>query len=300
MILQNLLSKVEEAAEKLGSMPQMNLPKRLDVLQAGSIFDGGNDASTHSADVRRTVAEVQTEAALTSIKDLITMHMNKQKDNNTTRFLFAASRNDIQTIGLMCERGFDSNSADYDSRTALMVASMKGNVEAVMKLLEYQASPNLVDMHGSSALYEAAKNGHESTMKVLLKHGADLCMDESQAASTLCQAVFDGDILTLRRLLKARILVDAGDYDRRTAVHIAAAEGNVAALKVLVEFGADLTVRDRWNNTIDDEAERANAGHVIEYLKTLKSSRQAHARTGDGNDGPVQSPENLESTSQDG
>ena len=204
------------------------------------------------------------------MQDLVQMHINKQKDDHTTRFLFAASRDDTTTISLMCGQGFDPDSADYDNRTALMVASMKGNTEAVIKLLEYQANPNRVDMHGSSALYEAAKNGHETTMDALLKHGAELCMDESQAASTLCQTVFDSDILTLRRLLRARIQINASDYDKRAAVHIAAAEGNVAALKVLVELGADLTLKDRWNNSIEDEAKAANAGPVLEYLKTLK------------------------------
>jgi ankyrin repeat protein len=34
-------------------------------------------------------------------------------------------------------------------------------------------------------------------------------------------------------------LVNAADYDRRTAAHIAAAEGNFVAFKLLVEFGCD-------------------------------------------------------------
>jgi ankyrin repeat protein len=127
-------------------------------------------------------------------------------------------------------------------------------------------------VHGTSALYEAAKHGHESTMTELLKHDAKLCMDESQAASSLCQAVFNGDILTLRQLLQAHIQVNASDYDGRTAGHIAASEGNVAALRVMVEFGADLTLKDRWKNTALDDAKRVNAGQLLEFLKILESS----------------------------
>ena len=76
----------------------------------------------------------------------------------------------------------------------------------------------------------------------------------------------------LKRLCKAGINVNAGDYDRRRAVHIAASEGNLAAVRVLVECGADLTVRDRWDNTIEDEARRANAVRLIEFLDGLKKS----------------------------
>jgi CRP-like cAMP-binding protein len=269
-ILKNLLTKVEGMAEKLGTRPSVALPTRIEILRAGSLYDTGIDSSESHFDSRQsTIAAVQTSAALTAIQDLIKMHMNKLKDDHTTRFLFAASRGDTATITLMCENGFDPNSSDYDMRTALMVAAFKGNTETVKKILEYQANPNLTDMHGTTALYEAARNGHESTVDVLLEHGAELCMSEGQAASTLCQIVFDGDILKLRRLMKAKIQVNAGDYDGRTAAHIAAAEGNVAALKALVEFGADLELKDRWNNSIRDEAKRANAGHVLEFLKTL-------------------------------
>lgn len=275
MILQNLLAKVEEAAARIGSEPTVELPKKLEVLRAGSMFDATSTASpsSHAIEVDQAVASAQNQAAMTAIRDLVKMHIEKQRDDHTTRFLFAASRGDTSTISLMCDQGFDPNSADYDRRTAMMVAAMKGNTEAVAKILEYQANPNLVDVHGSSALYEAARNGHESTMDELLGAGAKLCMDESLAASTLCQAVFDGDTLLLRRLLRAQIQVDASDYDKRTAAHIAAAEGNVTALKVLVEFGANLRLADRWGNTVDDEAERAdaNGGQLLGYLGTLQS-----------------------------
>ena len=159
-----------------------------------------------------------------------------------------------------------------DKRTALMVASMNGEAEAVAKLLEYNASVNLTDMHGASALYEAAKNGHEAIVDSLIRHGAKLSMDEGLAASTLCQAVYNGDIPLLKRLLHAQIQVDAADYDERTASMIAAVEGNVAALKVLVEAGADLTLKDRWGNTIRSEAENAKSSQVLKYLDSLKGS----------------------------
>jgi ankyrin repeat protein len=149
---------------------------------------------------------------------------------------------------------------------------LKGNTDAVKTILGYNADPNLTDVHGSSALYEVVKNAHEKTMDLLLEYAAELCMKESMAASVLCQAVFDGDILFLKRLLRANIQINASDYDKRTAAHIAAAEGNVAALRVLFERGADLTLEDRWKNTVRDEAGKANSGKLTEYLTTIKAA----------------------------
>lgn len=241
-ILANLLEKVEDMARDASAQTDVNLPKSLHKLRAGSMFDD----SSHGGEVRRTVASAQNEAALSKIQDLVKMHIAKQQDENTTRFLFAASRNDTATIALMCEQGFDPNSADYDSRTALMVASMKGNVEAVKTILEYHANPNLVDMHGSSALYEAARNGHEETAEVLLQHGGKISMDESLAASTLCQCVFSGDMLTLRRLLRAGIPVNAADYDKVGSVSLVF---TIAVFAAYSNVGSDLVSCVRQTET---------------------------------------------------
>eukprot|EP00985_Skeletonema_marinoi_P028341 scaffold24588_cov88-Skeletonema_marinoi.AAC.1 len=123
-------------------------------------------------------------------------------------------------------------------------------------------------MHGSSALLEATKNGHDDIMKLLFEYEASLCMPDSQAAALLCCAVYDGDILLIKRLLKAGINVNAADYDKRTASHIAAAEGNAAAIRILAEHGADLSVADRWGNTVQDEAAKRNKdkGKLFAFL----------------------------------
>ena len=132
--------------------------------------------------------------------------------------------------------------------------------------------PNLTDMHGTSALYEATKNNNEQIAGILLQHGGELSMNESFAASTLCQTVFDGDTMLLKRLLRAKIQPDASDYDKRTAAHIAASEGNTAAFKLLVEYGADISRKDRWGNTAKSEAERAKSGAILKYIDSRKNT----------------------------
>lgn len=264
-ILNNLLTKIEKIALDL-----QILEKAPSILRTGSLFYNSPMRGSYGAFNEHFHNAHQKQETLATIRDLVTMHMRRQKDDQTTRFLFAASRGDTSTISLMCDQGFDPNSADYDSRTALMVSSMKGNTDVVKLILEFNSNPNMVDVHGSSALYEAVKNGHDNTMHTLLLHGADLCMEENRAASVLCQAVSDGDIIFLKRLLRAGIQANAMDYDKRTASHIAAAEGNMTALKVLVDLGADITLEDRWGNTIKDEACNAKTNRILDFIKSIQ------------------------------
>ena len=303
-LLQNLLAKVRRMAQEEAAPPTKAVataPTTTTTTSTTTTASTSTSSATESdgtsksvrfeqsetpdEDGPQTQRQFQLQAAEATVEDLIQMHVNKIKDDRTTRFLFAASRGDLSTLHIMLNQGMDPNSSDYDRRTGLMVAAMKGQTEVVVKLLEFNANPNMVDMHGTSALREAAMNGHEEALQVLLDHDATLCLSESQAASVLCQAVFDGDVMRLRHLIRAGIQVNAGDYDRRTGVHIAAAEGNLAALKVLVEEGgASLEVKDRWNNSVMDEAKASNSGKVVEYLsahdlasKYIRNNNLPHA-----------------------
>lgn len=66
---------------------------------------------------------------------------------------------------------------------------------------------------------------------------------------------------------------------RRSALHVAAAEGNLRAVQVLVEEGgADMGLMDRWGNTALDDARRVDASAVIDYLQVRLAGRRGAAR----------------------
>jgi ankyrin repeat protein len=56
----------------------------------------------------------------------------------------------------------------------------------------------------------------------------------------------------------------------RIAFHVAASEGKVAAVKVLVEWGADPFVKDRWNHSVNDAAKNSNSIKVMKFLDSIK------------------------------
>jgi hypothetical protein len=68
-------------------------------------------------------------------------------------------------------------------------------------------------------------------------HVCRLGMDGNAVAGLMCTAVFEGDLVKLRRLLRSGAPPNAADYDKRCALHIAGAEGSLAAVKLLVEEG---------------------------------------------------------------
>ena len=82
---------------------------------------------------------------------------------------------------------------------------------------------------------------------------------EKSGSAELCEAASKGDVQRLRYLVNVlKVNVDEGDYDKRTAIHLASSEGLLDVAKCLVlDLSANHSPVDRWGNTPLDDAMRS-------------------------------------------
>jgi len=77
--------------------------------------------------------------------------------------------------------------------------------------------------------------------------------------------------------LDGKIDFNITDYDKRTSLHLSAAEGHFDVVKYLVsEKNVEIKVKDRWGNTPLSEAQHGESDDYIEivnFLKTVKVGR---------------------------
>jgi glutaminase len=62
-------------------------------------------------------------------------------------------------------------------------------------------------------------------------------------------------------------MVNAYDYDGRTALGVAASEGNIEAVKYLVTHGANPNHKDFRSNNAFDDAKREGHKEILNYLE---------------------------------
>jgi ankyrin repeat protein len=166
-----------------------------------------------------------------------------------TALMFAARQGSLEAARALADAKASLDLADPDGTTALVLAIINGHFDTAAMLAEKGANPNLADSTGMAALYAAvdmstlgeiygrpprASTGTVSALdliRILLKHGAD--PNAALKSATLYRAHTPGEPALA---------------EGTTPLMRAAKNGDVAAMRVLLENGADLA-RAQKNGT---------------------------------------------------
>ncbi len=154
---------------------------------------------------------------------------------------------------------------EEDDAVEVFAADRQNNYYSVQKKLHRRTSS------GVSALDNTDHNRKGSG---ILAARRDIEMDDDvfAAGCKLLLAAARGDLNMVRRLLQDQnnnITVNFRDYDRRTALHVAASEGHLHMVKCLVEeFDCMINRSDRWGGSPLDDAHRHRNMDVVLYLRS--------------------------------
>ena len=151
-----------------------------------------------------------------------------------------AARGDCAALRELLGSGAPVDEMDYDRRTAIHLAASQGHLEAVTLLIdEAGADPSPVDRWGGTPLDDAIRSGHGEVVAFLLGRGAKKGQRRVGARSAtemksaqLCDSAARGELERLRAMVEREGYdVDLGDYDHRTAIHLAASEGMLGVVR---------------------------------------------------------------------
>jgi len=130
------------------------------------------------------------------------------------------------------------------------LAASEGAARVVELLVQNGAEVNAKDRWGGTPLRDAVRHGHEKLARYLVSHGGMLGFDEVAASSELCEMARSGSLDIIKLMITCGAPVDAQDYDSRTALHLACAEGNLPIVSYLLRgAGANINALDRWGST---------------------------------------------------
>lgn len=175
--------------------------------------------------------------------------------------------------------GAEAKFADYDKRTPLHLSCAEGHPDVTQLLLINGGDPMSKDRFGTTPVDEAVKNDHDELLELLVRYGgcvpARLLSKEDadyQYGMDLVTHASRGRMEKVRYLIEQGASVGFGDYDRRTALHLACAEGHSGVVLALLKAGADPMYEDRWGVSSFDEAQRNMHEEMIMVMKKFQAS----------------------------
>jgi uncharacterized protein len=198
-----------------------------------------------------------------------------------TALHFAAREGDVETGRVMLDAGVDVNIVDADNTTPLVVSILNKHYTFAKYLLDHGADPNILDAHGRAALYALLdmRNQDYSALPSRKENDPLPSLD-------LMQALLDRHAnpnTQLTKNLPGRSGMDSGDItldQGATPLMRAARSGDHAALRILLDHGADPKLTTKDGNTAflfaagvgyRDKNTRGSESDALEGLKALRA-----------------------------
>jgi len=174
--------------------------------------------------------------------------MSREPDPSERKRVFAAARaGDVETVRRAFAAGFDPGTMDDDGRTVHQIGKAAGDAAIELLAREFQereTRPPEV-RQAVEAILDAAEHGRADELARLLDTHPDLIDARGgnfQKQTALHKAAWRNREACVRLLLERGADVRIRDYgDNATALHFAAEAADFAIVQALVEAGSDVT-----------------------------------------------------------
>ncbi len=197
------------------------------------------------------------------------------EDRERAALSIAAEAGQVEMLKLLVEHGADVNRSDTSlyHATALHEAAAGGQVEAARYLVSQKAVVDAPGYEKATPLHAAAKEGAAAVVELLLASGADVNSRDASNYTALQKAASRKDTAVLQALVK-------GGAEIGYVLHDVLARNNLEAARILIEHGADLTLRDETGSQPLHIAVDRRLAEAVALL--LKAGARADAVDTDG------------------
>jgi ankyrin repeat protein len=179
-------------------------------------------------------------------------------------FFVAIKRDDPQAINVLLRRGFDPNTLDPKGLNGLYLALRDQSLKAAGALIAWpKTDVETRTAQDESPLMMASLKGNLDLVRKLIDRGADV---NKPGWAPLHYAATNGHLQIMALLLDENAYIDAASPNGTTPLMMAAHYGSAAAVKLLLEAGADPTIRNQLGLTAIDFAYRVNRTEAAEMI----------------------------------
>jgi uncharacterized protein len=182
-------------------------------------------------------------------------------------FFKAAAIDNESVMVALALRGFDLNTRNESGETALMVALREDSPKVVAFLLTQRSvKVEQRNSQGESPLMIAAIKGRLASAKRLIQRGAEVNKTGWTPLHYAASRAETDSVEMARLLLEHHAYIDAESPNRSTPLMLAAMYGHADVVRLLLEEGADPSLRNEQGLTAVDFARRADRDDLANLI----------------------------------
>ena len=190
-------------------------------------------------------------------------------------FFVAILRDDDAAIAALLRRGFDPNTRDPKGQVGLTIALQNGSSKAFAALLaSSQVNVEARNAQDESPLMMAALKGNLEAVKALLARDADVNKTGWAPLHYAASAGSRQHVAIIALLLENHAYIDATSPNGTTPLMMAAQYGSNEAVQLLLDEGADPTLKNQLGLTAADFALRVSRTESADKIAAAIRKRQ--------------------------
>ena len=190
-------------------------------------------------------------------------------------FFAAIQRDDPQSLSALLRRGFDPNTLDAKGQSGLFLALRDPSPKVVAVLLKTpKIKVETRTPQDESPLMMAAMRGELKLAAALIDKDADVNKTGWTPLHYAASSTQGDQLGVAKLLLENAAYIDAASPNGSTPLMMAAMYGNTSTLKLLLDEGADPTLKNQLGLTAVDFAQRADRKEMVELIGAAIRARQ--------------------------
>ncbi|MGE4243037.1 ankyrin repeat domain-containing protein [Ramlibacter sp.] len=195
---------------------------------------------------------------------LVVIAFSSARAGSYEDFFQAIMRDRAPVVATLLQRGFDANTLNEKGEHGLFIALREGSLKVADVLVKWPKT-NVEWRNGvdESPLMMASLHGRMDMVRKLVARDADV---NKTGWTPLHYAATNGHLDVMAFLLEHHAFVDSESPNKTTPLMMAAHYGSIEAVKLLLDEGADPTLKNELGLTAIDFANRTQRRDVVELV----------------------------------
>ena len=210
----------------------------------------------------------------------------RRKSDSYAEWFSAVQIDDANRCKQLLQRGFDPNTPEPERVDTALILAIRHKSWKVFDLLLASKATNLNarSRNGDTALMVAAFSSEVTAVRKLTDKGAEVNRPEWTA---LHYAAAVGSVQVIRILLEHSAYIDAESPNKTTPLMMAARGGHDKAVQLLLDEGADASLKNELGLDAIDFARAQKHEHIVRLLQERAGQAAAQATPNDKDSRPV-------------